>query len=144
MFKDRIVEFPGRIRLTPVAGEEGVYDVTREEGTITQAGTKLSATNLEANYRLISEERSGTVTYEAGTIGTRATAVALGSAEKDGYQLIGLTIIEATGASAYFVQPYVSVVTNTIYAGIYRAGTNAVNGASIKVMATWAPINDEE
>lgn len=142
-FKDRVVEHPGRVRLTPVAGEADVYDMTREEGTIIQEGTRLSAENLEANYRLISEERSGTVTYEAGTPGTRALAVGMGSAIKEGYRLIGLTLIEATNASAYFVQPYVSVGTGMIFAAIYRAGTNAVNGASVKLMATWAPINEE-
>ena len=142
-FKDRVVEFPGRIRLVPVAGEENVFDVIREEGAVTEQGTKLSAANLEANYRLISEERTGTVTYEAGTPGTRALAVGLGSSYKEGYRLIGLTILEATNASAYFVQPYVSAATSTIYAAIYRAGTNAVNGASIRVMATWAPVNEE-
>ena len=144
MFKDRMVEFPGRIRLNPVAGEEDVYDVERVEGTVIQEGTKLTAANLESNYRLISEERQGTVTYEAGEVGTRATAVGMGSAVKPGYRLIGLTVTEATGASAYNVTPYVSVATGQIFAAIFRASTVAITGASVKVMATWAPVNDEE
>lgn len=144
MLKDRVVEHPGRYRFTPVPGEEGVYDVTREEGTVTEPGTRLNAANLEGNFRLISEERTGTITYDAGAIGTRATAVDMGYAEKEGYQLIGLTILEATSASNYFVQPYRSTGTNKIYAAIYRASGNAVSGASIKLMATWAPEEGEE
>lgn len=142
-FVDRIVEHPGRVKLTAVAGETDVYDVERCEGAVTQEGTKLNAANLESNFRLISEERTGTVTYEAGSVGYRATAVAMGSAVKEGYRLIGLTILEATNASAYFIQPYVSAATGTIYAAIYRASSGAVSGASIKIMATWAPINEE-
>lgn len=143
MFKDRVVEHPGRIRLTAVAGEPDVYDVTREEGTVTQAGTKLSAENLESNFRLITEDRSGTITYEAGTIGTRALAVDLGSAYKEGYDLVSIVILEATNASAYFVQAYRSIAMDKIYAAIYRATTAAVSGARVTVRATWAPINEE-
>lgn len=43
-FLNRIVEHPGRIRLTKVS--ENVYDVTREEGAVTQAGTPLNAASL--------------------------------------------------------------------------------------------------
>lgn len=42
-FTDRAVQYPGRVRLTPVEGEENVYDVERAEGTVTAAGTPFSA-----------------------------------------------------------------------------------------------------
>lgn len=47
-FKDRIVEFPGRVKLTPVSGQPNVYDVSRQEGTITQQGTTLNAIVLNS------------------------------------------------------------------------------------------------
>lgn len=56
-FKDRVVEFPNRIKLTPVAGQENVYDVSRQEGSITQEGTPLNALNLN---RLVSLEEAYT------------------------------------------------------------------------------------
>lgn len=43
---NRIVENPGRVRLTPVAGQPNVYDVEREEGAIVQAGTPINAETL--------------------------------------------------------------------------------------------------
>lgn len=47
-FKDRIVEFPGRIKLTNVAdGTEATYDVERAEGTITDPGTLINASNMD-------------------------------------------------------------------------------------------------
>ena len=48
-FVDRLVEFPGRIQLVPVAGQTNVYDVVRAEGTVTEAGTPLNADNLNSN-----------------------------------------------------------------------------------------------
>lgn len=44
-FTDRSVENPGRYRLNPT-GTTDVYDLTREEGTIYNAGTPLNAENL--------------------------------------------------------------------------------------------------
>lgn len=136
--QDRIVEHPNRVLLTPVAGEENVYDMTRAEGQVTQAGTPLNKANLESAFALVAEEYTGTVSYEAGTVGTRGAAVNLGSAAKTGKTLIALILTNATNASNYVVQPYVS--GNTVYAGIYRASTAAVSGASITVRAVWAAI----
>lgn len=134
---DRVVEFPGRVRLTPVPGEENVYDMTREEGQVTVMGTQLNAENLNEAFGLVYEDYTGTVTYEAGTIGTRALAVNMGMANKDGYKLGALLILSATNASGYFIQPYVS--SGTVYAAIYRATTSAVTGASITIRAVWFP-----
>ena len=135
--QNRIVEQPGRIKLTAVAGETDTYDVTRAEGQVTQAGTVLNADNLNAAFLPAYEEYSGTVTYDAGTIGTRALAVNLGSSNKSGMTLAGMVLTSASNASAYSVQLYVS--SGTIYAGIYRASTAAVSGAAITVRVTWLP-----
>ena len=135
--QDRIVEHPGRIVLTPVPGVENTYDVERAEGTVTQPGTPLNADNLTEAFGLVTEDYTGTVTYEAGTIGTRAGAVNMGTAVKEGMKLITLAIISASNASAYFVQPYIS--NNTVYAGIYRATSAAVTGATVTVRVVWGP-----
>lgn len=134
---DRRVEFPGRIKLTAVSGETDTYDVERAEGTVTQEGTEINADNLNAAFGLVVADYTGSVTYDAGTIGTRATAVNLGTADRTGYKLVSLIVVSASNASAYNITPYVS--NSTVYAGIYRANTGAVNGASITVRATWAP-----
>ena len=43
--KDRAMAYPGRVRLTEVTGQEGVYDMTREDG-VTQEGTPLNKAHL--------------------------------------------------------------------------------------------------
>lgn len=134
---DRVVEYPGRVRLTPVPGEEGVYDMSREEGQVTVWGTQLNAEHLTDAFGMVYEDYTGTVTYEAGTIGTRALAVSMGMANREGYKLGALLILSATNASAYHIQPYVS--NQTVYAAIYRATTAAVSGASITIRAVWFP-----
>lgn len=138
---DRIVEHPGRVKLTPVAGEENTYDVERAEGEVTQPGTELNSENLNNAFGMITEEYTGTITYEAGTIGTRGAAVNLGSAAKTGRKLVSAIVISASSASAYSIMLYVS--NGNLYAAAYRATGAAVNGASITVRATWAPVNGE-
>ena len=44
--KDRIVEFPGRYRLIPVAGQEEVYDFLAVHGVVTEVGTPINKANL--------------------------------------------------------------------------------------------------
>lgn len=45
-WKDRLSENPSRRRLSPVDGEQNVYDVSREEGDVSQEGTAFSADNM--------------------------------------------------------------------------------------------------
>ena len=51
-FVDRIVDFPGRVVLTPVTGETDTYDMVRSEGLVTQEGTLLNAANLNQQTQL--------------------------------------------------------------------------------------------
>lgn len=44
--KDRVVEFPNRYRLVPVAGQENTYDFVAVPGEITEAGTIINKANL--------------------------------------------------------------------------------------------------
>ena len=55
-FIDREVEYPNRIRLKEVRKEQNgdvIYDLLREEGAITTAGTPLNAENLNALVKTI-------------------------------------------------------------------------------------------
>ena len=42
-FTDRVVQYPGRVTMTPVSGETNKYDMSRSEGTVTTDGTPFSA-----------------------------------------------------------------------------------------------------
>ena len=44
--KDRVVQYPHRYQLVPVAGETGVYDFVPVTGTVTEEGTPLNKANL--------------------------------------------------------------------------------------------------
>lgn len=49
MFENRIVEFPGRIKLRDGTGTEtGPFTVVRDEGEVTEEGTAISAENLNS------------------------------------------------------------------------------------------------
>lgn len=51
-FTDRVVEHPGRVKLTPVTGQTNVYDMTRDEGNEYTEGTLLNAANLNTQTQL--------------------------------------------------------------------------------------------
>lgn len=42
-FVDRVVQHPGRVTMTPVAGQTDTYDLARAEGTVTEVGTPFNA-----------------------------------------------------------------------------------------------------
>lgn len=42
-FKDRVVQYPGRVTMTPVSGQANTYDMSRAEGNVTEAGTPFNA-----------------------------------------------------------------------------------------------------
>ena len=52
---NRQSEFPTRRTLIPVSGEENVYDVTRNEGTITTEGDAFNADNMNDLENRINE-----------------------------------------------------------------------------------------
>lgn len=52
-FTDRVVEHPGRVKLTNVSGD--IYDITPYEGEVTAPGTLLNAANLNKETQLDSE-----------------------------------------------------------------------------------------
>lgn len=41
-FQDRIVQYPNRVKLTPVAGQSNTYDVSRVEGNVTAAVPQIT------------------------------------------------------------------------------------------------------
>ena len=49
-FTDRVVEHPGRVKLTNVSGD--IYDITPYEGEVTAQGTLLNAANLNKETQL--------------------------------------------------------------------------------------------
>lgn len=67
---DRYVEHPSRRKLTPVSGEENVYDVTRSEGSVITPGDAFNAENMNDLEARISEAYTDLKTYVDTAIGT--------------------------------------------------------------------------
>lgn len=67
---DRYVEHPSRRKLTPVSGEENVYDVTRSEGNVITPGDAFNAENMNDLEARISEAYTDLETYVDNAIGT--------------------------------------------------------------------------
>ena len=56
-WKDRLVEFAGRRKLTNVAtGEETIVDVARNEGAVSQEGDSFSAENMNELEQRVADE----------------------------------------------------------------------------------------
>ena len=55
-FTDRIVQHPGRVVMTPVAGQDDTYDLSRAEGTITEEGTPFNAESFNGIADLLMED----------------------------------------------------------------------------------------
>lgn len=74
-FTDRVVQHPGRVTMTPVAGETNTYDMARAEGTVTEPGTPFNAENFNGIADQIIEDTveliTGRVFY--GTCPTAAS-----------------------------------------------------------------------
>lgn len=66
---DRYVEHPSRRKLTPVSGEENVYDVTRSEGNVITPGDAFNAENMNDLEARISEAYTDLKTYVDNAIG---------------------------------------------------------------------------
>ena len=99
-FVDRIVEHPGRIRLTMV--DDDVYDVTREEGTVTEPGTPLDAEHLngEIAQGVIDRFVTDSVVKDNVSIATGATSGTVNvDASKTGYTPIGVVGLRITNGS---------------------------------------------
>jgi microcystin-dependent protein len=45
-WKDRIIQYPARYQLVPVAGQEGVFDFVPVTGEVTEVGTPVNASSL--------------------------------------------------------------------------------------------------
>lgn len=66
---DRNVEHPSRRKLTPVSGEENVYDVTRSEGGVITPGDAFNAENMNDLETRISEAYADLEVYVDNAIG---------------------------------------------------------------------------
>ena len=81
-----------------------------------------------------------TISYAAGTIGTRGTQVNCGTTAKSGYTYIGASVLSHTNTSAFSVNLIRNDSTANLHLMAYRASGNAVSDADITIRKFW--VND--
>lgn len=114
-WKDRLVEYAGRRKLKNVAtGEEVLMDVSRSEGTVSQAGDAFSAANMNNLEQRIKNEFD-TVNSSLMDLGGFKPVIDESTGEITGYK---------TNAGADTVFPFRGGFNG---ADIYMSGTNLGN-----------------
>lgn len=95
--------------------------------------------NIEvyAGRPVVYEQQTVTVTYTAGTVGTRGANVALGSTSKTGYTFVGAVILDHPNADKFSAVISRTDSAQRAYLSAYRATTGAVSGAEVKVRMIW-------
>lgn len=79
-----------------------------------------------------------TVSYAAGTIGTRGGTYSLGTTVMDGYTYIGAYIVDHRNTSLFNASVVGNIPNNTAHLAVYRATGNAVTDAEVIVRKVWA------
>ena len=102
----------------------GSLDIT---GSITQNNKSLFK----------KEDVTVTVTYAAGTIGSRGGAISLGTTSKSGYTYLGAYILNNQNTSVFSTIISRNEDTGGAILLVYRATGNAVSNATVKVRKIW-------
>lgn len=114
----------------------GTDDQNRSNALTVDWTGKLSAAGGYGGL-VVTEDVTISITYAAGTIGTRGAAVSCGSTEKAGHTYIGATVLDSRNTSVFNLSLARNVSTGTVNAVAYRATGNAVSDASVTVRKVW-------
>ena len=83
------------------------------------------------------EDVTVTISYTAGTIGTRGTQVNCGTTLKSGYTYLGAYVLSHVNTTAFSVNLIRNASTENVHLMAYRANGNAVTNASVVVRKVW-------
>lgn len=111
--------------------------ITTAQNNITTLQNSLAALRTELASLIYYEDVTVTVSYEAGTIGSRGAAINCGTTIKSGYTYIGMFIINHTNTSVFSITLGRNDSTNNAMLLVYRATGNAVSNATVDVRKVW-------
>lgn len=77
------------------------------------------------------------ISYEAGTIGTRGAIALVGTTIKSGYAYIGASIVDQRNTVSFMAVISENMTTSNVHVCAYRATANAVNNAEVTVRRVW-------
>lgn len=106
-------------------------------GSITQNGTAVSLNGHTHSSTIVYEDVTVSISYSAGTIGTRGTQVNCGTTARSGYKYIGASILSHTNTSTFSVNLIRNDSTTNLHLMVYRANGNAVTDAQVTIRKTW-------
>lgn len=146
---DAVTSWNGRAgTVTPQAGDYTAAQITYKNTNVNEAisgnysqilTAKNNITRLQTavGELLAYEDVTCSVTYAAGTIGSRGTTVSLGTTTKSGYTYLGAMVINHQSSSVFSCYTGVNPATGSGYLACYRASTAAASNASVLVRKIW-------
>ena len=87
---------------------------------------------------IVYEDKTTSISFAAGTVGTRGASVALGSASKSGYVYLGAYVIDHQNTSHFWCDVGRNASTGNTVLSVYRATAQAVSGDSVTIRKMWA------
>jgi len=116
----------------------GADSLVASVGTNTIAFTSAGDIKTNGQPPIYYEDVSVTVSFAAGTIGTRGAAVSCGGSAKTGYSFVGAFVLDHQNTTTFNVAIVRNASNNIVYLLAYRASGNAVTDASVTVRKVWA------
>lgn len=122
-FTDRVVQYPGRVMMTPTGGSD-TYDMSRAEGTVTTPGSPFNAGTF-----------NGAIDLYAQSFGTCSTA---GSTSTKVVTCSGFALVTGATISVKFTNA--NTYNGTVYLNVNGTGAKQVryvSGASESMNGAW-------
>lgn len=116
----------------------GADSLTAEVGTNTVAINSTGDIKINGQPPIVYNDVTVTVSYEAGTIGTRGGTYSLGTTTMSGYTFMGAYVIDDRNTSAFNANVVGNMPNSTAHLAVYRATGNAVTDAEVTVRKVWA------
>lgn len=116
----------------------GADSLTAEVGTNTVAINSTGDIKINGQPLIVYNDVTVTVSYAAGTIGTRGGTYSLGTTTMSGYTFMGAYVIDDRNTSAFNAVAVGNMPNSTAHLAVYRATGNAVTDAEVTVRKVWA------
>lgn len=116
----------------------GADSLVVEIGTNTVAINSTGDIKINGQPPIVYNDVTVTVSYAAGTIGTRGGTYSLGTTTMSGYTFMGAYVIDDRNTSVFNAVAVGNMPNSTAHLAVYRATGNAVTDAEVTVRKVWA------
>lgn len=123
-FTDRVVQYPGRVKMSPVSGQSDTYDVERAEGTVTEEGTPF---NADA-FNEIAQDIIDMIPKGNGRLWYGTCSTAAGTSTKV-VTCPGFTLTTGATIAVYFSND--NTYTGTTYLNVNSTGAKQIYGRAV-------------